>query len=293
MSDRADYSSSVYIGKRYGSLTVIDYIHGRFNVRCDCGFEKTVKCNNVIGGRTMTCGRYECKYHQKTMNYYGKYGELVREVGEDTEKEICDKLVAMGYTVERTPSSGDYGVDLIFTCNNGDRAAIQIKNNQKTKQKTGVHAIQEVFSGGLFYDCNKFVVISYTGYTDNAIKIADKLGVMLCDENFRLFEKPNYHFNTKHFWNVNGVYEPMSVTFRREGWDNSHCERFYNMTYEQVKELQEKRKIRKSQLLYCKEHDMSYQYINYRMKTMGMTFEQAVNEPKHTNGRPRKQGVAV
>lgn len=291
--NKKDYSSAEYIGRRYGSLTVIGYIHGRFEVRCDCGFEKTVKCNNITNGKTVSCGRHECEYHIKAMNYYGKYGEIVKEVGEKTENEIYTRLEKMGYKMQKTPFSQDYGVDIIFTCNNGDKAAIQIKNNQKTGSKTSVHAIMEVFSGGLFYDCNKFVVISYTGYTDNAIKMANKLGVMLCDENFNLYEQENkYHFSVKHYWNVNGIIEPMINTFRREGWEGEPG-RFVGKTYEQVKEYYKNRNIRKSQVEYCKEHGFSLQYVEYRMKQMGMTFEQAVSEPKHTNGRPRKQGVSA
>lgn len=293
MCDKNDFSDPDFIGKRYGNLTVLKYIGGQFLTKCDCGFEKQVKCSSIVNGRTTTCGRHICEYHKKAMNYYGKHGELVREVGEETENEIYEYLVNLGYSVERTPVSGDYGVDLICIGRKGERVAIQIKNNKTTRSKTDVHAVQEVFSGGHYYDCDKFAVVSYTGYTDNARKMADKLGVMLCNEKCELYNaNQRFHGNIKNYWVVNGIVEAMVDTFRREGWDDD-TSRYVNMTYEQVKEYYKDKSERKNQLKIIAEKGLSVSMVEYRMKHMGMTFEQAVNEPKRTMGRPRKQGESA
>ena len=289
MSEKNNFTDPDYIGRRYGNLIIIGYEHGQFIVRCDCGFEKPVKCSALINKKTTTCGRVECEYHKNVMNYYGKHGSLVRRIGENTENEVCSWLEKLGYTVKQTPTSGDYGVDIICIGRDDKLVAIQVKNNATTKAKADVHSVQEVYAGGKYYDCDKFAVVSYTGYTDNAKKMADKLGVMLCNEKCELFDfTAHFHFNTKHFWIVDGKTEPMSETFKRHGWDFNHLDRFNGMSYEEVKKYFEKAEERKKQLELLKKYGVSAQKVDYRMKHMGMTFEQALFEPNRQMGRPHK-----
>lgn len=292
--NKNDFSDPLYIGMRYGNLTILEHIGNTFKVRCDCGFEKQVKCSAVNNGKTVSCGRHECEYHKMAMNYYGKYGEIVREVGIKTEQEVFSYLLSLGYKVEQTPISSDYGVDIICIGRKGERVAIQIKNNQKTKSKTSVQAVMEVFAGSKYYDCDKCAVVSYTGYTENARKMADKLGVLLCNEKCELYDfSAELPINTKYIWVVNGKEEPMMKTFREHGWDGSHLKRFVGMTYEEVKKFFINTEVRKERLIKIKEKGLSKQYIDYRMNVMGMTFEEAINAPKVQMGRPRKQGVAI
>lgn len=291
--DIIDFTDPSFIGKKYGNLTILEYIGGQFMAKCDCGFKKTVKCSAIVNRKTTTCGRLECKYHKNAMNYYGKHGELVREVGALAEKNISDWLVSLGYTVKQTPISQDYGVDIICVGKDKKLVAIQVKNNASTKSKVNVHAVQEVYAGGVYYGCEKFAVVSYTGYTDNAKKMADKLGVMLCNERCELFkEEERFPINTKHTWIVNGIEEPMLTTFKRNGWDCHNVYRFTEMNYEQVKQYFEQLEKKNENIRIRKELGVSQSKIAYRMKHMGMTFEQAVSEPNRTMGRPRKD-VAV
>lgn len=291
--EKNDFTDPDYIGRRYGNLTIIGYSHGQFITKCDCGFEKPVKCSAIINGKTATCGRVECDFHVNNMKYWGKKGELISQLGEKAEKEIYDLLESYGYTVHKTPRSGDFGVDIICIGRKGGKVAIQVKNNFSTKSKANVHSVQEVYAGGIYYGCDKFAVVSYTGYTDNAKKMADKLGVMLCNEKCELFkEEEHFPINTKYTWVINGVEEPMQVTFKREGWDFSHLNRLCDMTYDQVKDYFDKLKRKKENVKTRKELGISGQKIAYRMKHMGMTFEQAISEPNKTMGRPRKD-VAV
>ena len=288
--DKNDFTDPSYIGKRYGNLTVLDYLGGQFIVKCDCGFEKPIKCSAVVNRKAVTCGRIECEYHKNAMNYYGKHGELVREVGVLAEKNISDLLVSLGYTVKQTPTSQDYGVDIICVGKDKKLVAIQVKNNASTKSKVDVHAVMEVYAGGVYYGCEKFAVVSYTGYTDNAKKMADKLGVMLCNERCELFkEEEHFPINTKHTWVVNGIEEPMLTTFKRNRWDCHNVYRFTEMNYEQVKQYFEQLEKRNENIRIRKKLGVSQSKIAYRMKHMGMTFEQAVSEPNRTMGRPRKR----
>ena len=293
-SHKKDFSDPEYIGMRFGNLTVLKYEHGQFIVRCDCGFEKPVKCSALINKKTTTCGRVKCEYHNRAMDYFGKHGSIVRKIGENTENEVKSWLEKLGYTVQSTPCSGDYGVDLICTGKDGSLVAIQVKNNATTKAKASVSAVQEVYAGGKYYDCVKFVVVSYTGFTDNAKNMADKLGVMLCNERCELFDfSKSSHFNTKHFWVVDGNVEPMIETFKRNGWYSKNIGRFADMTYEQVKKHFENKELRKQQSKIMEKYGVSEQKVYYRMTKMGMTFEEAVTEPNKTMGRPRKKEDAV
>lgn len=285
-----DFSDPAFIGKRFGHLTVVKHVGGNFTVKCDCGFEKSVKCSAVNNGKTTTCGRRECEYHVKNMNYLGKYGELVREVGEETENNAYQMLLNRGYNVKKTPTSSDYGVDLIITDESGKKTAIQVKNNKETKSRTGVHAVMEVFSGGHYYDCDSFAIMSFTGYTDNAIKMAKKLGVELCDEKFELIDiSEKLHFNVKYTWTINGKTEAMINTFRKNGWDAHSIERFVGMTFEEVKNKMDLISKKRINAELRKEKGVSQEMVYYRMKKMGMTFEEAISTPKVTQGRPRKQ----
>ena len=180
MIEKNVFSDPDYIGRRYGNLVILGYSHGDFITKCDCGFEKPIKCSAIINGKTSTCGRVECQYHVERLKYYGKDGALVAHIGAKTEKEVYSLLKSYGYTVVQTPFSGDFGVDIICLSKKGERVAIQVKNNYSTQSKANVHAVQEVYAGCKYYDCVKFAVVSYTGYTDNAKKMADKLGVFPC-----------------------------------------------------------------------------------------------------------------
>jgi len=283
-----NFSDPAYIGKRYGNLVITGHVNGSFTVKCDCGFEKQIKATAVVNGKSTTCGRCECKYHMSAMNYLGKHGAIVRQIGENSEIEVYNWLKKLGYQVKRTPSSGDYGVDIIAIGRDNSYVAIQVKNNKTTEQEVGVSAVQEVYAGGKFYDCDKFAVVSYTGYTANAKTIADKLGVMLLTEKCELYDfSKKFSINTKHFWLVDGSVEPIIETFRKNGWGDNY-ERFVNMDYQQVKKYFDHIAEKKERVKLCKEKDISQQFVHYRMKTMGMTFEQAISTPKVQTGRPRK-----
>ena len=285
-----DFSNPEFIGKRFGHLTVQKYIGGRFVVKCDCGFEKTVKCSSVNNGKTTTCGRKECEYHVRNMNYLGKYGELVREVGEETENDAYRMLLSHFCDVKKTPTSGDYGVDLICTDEFDNKTAIQVKNNKASHARTGVHAVMEVFAGGHFYDCDMYGIISCTGYTENAIKMAIKLGVALYDEKYEPIDVTmGKHPNVKYTWVVDGKEEPMVKTFRDNGWNGKDIKRYYGMTYEEVRNHFLATDMRKENIDAIKKLGLSLQMVTYRMNVMGMTFEEAISTPKLTPGRPRKQ----
>jgi restriction system protein len=96
--------------------------------------------------------------------------------GELFEWWVAEGLRRQGWHVELTPSSGDYGADLIAT-KDGQRTAVQVK--RYTKQ-VGVSAVQQAFAGAVHWKCTATMVItSSAGYTPAARNLAGATGTTL------------------------------------------------------------------------------------------------------------------
>lgn len=71
------------IGKRFGQLTVLETFQSEKGYRmcrchCDCGKDTTVYFNNLISGRTRSCGCLMEKYRRKYRDLSGKkFGEIL------------------------------------------------------------------------------------------------------------------------------------------------------------------------------------------------------------------------
>lgn len=85
----------------------------------------------------------------------------------------------MGYKTEVTKASGDQGVDLILHDINF-KYAVQAK---RYSDKVSNSAIQEVFAGMKFYNCNKAMVVTTNYFTPSAVALAQKNGVELFDRD--------------------------------------------------------------------------------------------------------------
>lgn len=87
-----------------------------------------------------------------------------------------------GYKIERTPISGDLGVDLIAS-RNGDRVAIQVK---RYTGSVGRSAISDAVAGMAQYKCTRSSVVTNSVFTPLARKLAYTNHCMLIDrENLR------------------------------------------------------------------------------------------------------------
>jgi restriction system protein len=106
--------------------------------------------------------------------------EPVKSDGIAFEHACLAALVHAGWEGSLTKSTGDQGVDIIARKN--DRSiAVQCKNY---KAPVGNGAVQEVHSGKAFYEADWAIVVSPSGFTDSAIQLANKLGVLLIDPSF-------------------------------------------------------------------------------------------------------------
>lgn len=93
-----------------------------------------------------------------------------------------------GYTVKRTRYQKDHGVDLILTTPKGTKIAIQAKKLGQRKGRVGAKALGEVIRGQKYYNCDKAMMVTNQGYTEQAREEARKIGIELVDrENLIAF----------------------------------------------------------------------------------------------------------
>ena len=101
--------------------------------------------------------------------------ELDSLSGVEFEEFLAGLFRAQGYAAELTPTSGDYGADLIL-CKDGRRIAVQAK---RYVGSVGVAAVQEALSGMAYYQCHTAWVIATGAFTPNALELAQKSGVKM------------------------------------------------------------------------------------------------------------------
>lgn len=110
--------------------------------------------------------------------------------GIDFECYCADLLRKNGFnSVTVTPSSGDYGADIIAE-QNGVRYAIQCKCYSSD---IGVDAVYQVSGGMKYYKANVGVVLTNRYFTKQAMELANNIGIILWDRDFllKLIEKSN------------------------------------------------------------------------------------------------------
>jgi len=94
-------------------------------------------------------------------------------------ENLCfQKLRSQGWDVKETPLSGDQGVDLIASIDDL-RLCIQCKDHQKA---IGNKAVQEVYAGKKYWLGTHAVLISRSGFTKSAQKLALSSNVILINE---------------------------------------------------------------------------------------------------------------
>jgi hypothetical protein len=99
--------------------------------------------------------------------------------GGELECFLEEVFSELQYSVERTGKSGDQGVDLICV-KDGHRIAVQVKGYLDSVPNT---AIQEAFTGMVFYKCDACAVITNSRFTSSGKNVADVVGCALIDEN--------------------------------------------------------------------------------------------------------------
>lgn len=81
-----------------------------------------------------------------------------------------------GYRVKLTPSSNDFGADLLLKSK--EEIVVQAK---RYKNKVGIKAVQEIVSAKNYYQANQAWVVTNNFFTSQAVKLANASNVKLID----------------------------------------------------------------------------------------------------------------
>jgi hypothetical protein len=100
-----------------------------------------------------------------------------KDSGVEFERECAELLSRLGYTVQKTKRSGDFGVDII-----AQRTSLSFAIQSKChSQPVGISGIQEVLGGRKHYRTDYSVVISASGFTTAARELASSSRVILAN----------------------------------------------------------------------------------------------------------------
>lgn len=288
------YASNEWIGKRNGHLTAIGRDGSLFICRCDCGNELAVRPVELFTRKTKkVCGEPDCQYS----SVVHRERQARKKEGIAYERKIENMLTEKGYNAKVTKGVGDFGVDIIIANEDGSLTAIQCKMQEAP---AGVDAIQEVYAGGRFYDCTKFAVICESGFSNQAIIMARKLGVYLCDGDFdmpRDIESyadgllPVFHGNKKSekLYEINGEKKTKADWCAIYGKPQYQVDKLLKQgcTLETALKTAKVSPYKQYSVRgvdgniseICKYFDVLVPTVTYRMNHMGMTLEEAIFTP--------------
>lgn len=119
--------------------------------------------------------------HEQWQKHYGSLhvDELKKLSGTEFEEYLAELFKSQGYQVEMTPSTGDYGADLIL---HKDQQLIAVQAKCYVGS-VGVSAVQEALSGMAYYSCDSAWVVTTGNYTANAVELARQSKVCLLGSN--------------------------------------------------------------------------------------------------------------
>jgi len=107
----------------------------------------------------------------------------IREIdvmqGVEFEEFLAVLFESLGYHVETTPASGDFGADLILS-DGHNRIAVQAKRYSQT---VSVSAVQEAHSGKTHYKANEAWVVTNQDFSKAAYDLAASTGVRLINRD--------------------------------------------------------------------------------------------------------------
>lgn len=121
--------------------------------------------------------RLEQRHHLKA-RFSIDFSTMNELSGVEFENLLMDKFVAMGFKVESTPKSGDFGADLIVENNEGSRIVVQCK---RFKSRVNLQAVQEVVGAMGHYAGDMGIVITNNSFLNSAIKLAESHDIELWD----------------------------------------------------------------------------------------------------------------
>ena len=103
-------------------------------------------------------------------------------------EEFCSHLLMYigafnGGNIHTTKKSGDFGADLIISCLDGKKIAVQCK---RSDYNIGISAVQEVVASKTYYRADACMVLTNRKFTPSAKNLAISNGVVLCDRRYSI-----------------------------------------------------------------------------------------------------------
>ena len=95
--------------------------------------------------------------------------------GRAFEKYLCAQFRHLGYRVTLTDYSHDYGADLILR-RRGEKIVVQAKRYERN---VGIAAVQEAVGSVAYYDADRAMVVTNSGFTKSARNLARQNNVEL------------------------------------------------------------------------------------------------------------------
>ncbi len=114
---------------------------------------------------------------RKTDISFFEKNQIKSLTGTEFEQLLLELFQKMGYKVELTKVTGDFGADLIIS-KNGKKSIIQAKRYDKT---VGVRAVQEIISARSHYKIYDAYVVVSSSFSRAAMELADDARVFLID----------------------------------------------------------------------------------------------------------------
>lgn len=117
------------------------------------------------------------KFYLEQIKVYNNLtlSDVDRLTGEDFELLLANLFTKIGYTVRTTPTTGDYGADLLLFTNN----TVTVVQAKRYKSNVGVSAVQEIVSAKPMYSATHAMVVSNAEFTQQAHTLAQANNVRL------------------------------------------------------------------------------------------------------------------
>lgn len=276
------------IGKIYGDYKIISAENldknPQYVIRCNkCGADRKISAiKQAFENRTdFHCGNHSIKFDE---SYIGKKKNFltVREISRLENGHRCFVCECdCGNFTKIEPTMWDKGIVKSCGC---------LSESLKLEHTEELDRLRRIY-GGMIQRCYNQSSIAYENYGGRGIKICDEW--RNSRDKFIEWALNNGYSNDLSIdrIDVNGNYEPSNCRFAtiemqienrrpKEEWKKPKKRKLKTLTINgETKTLQE----------WYKKYNTSEQAVRYRMKTIGMSLEQAIQTPKICYGRPRKQ----
>jgi len=145
-------------------------------------------------------------------SYKNRFQDFTPQDFEDFISLLFEK---MGYSVEQTNYSGDFGADLIVSLNEV-KTAIQVKRYNETN-KVGVSEINQVIGARDYYKCEHALIISTSSYTAQGKQLAAKTNVNCWEWSDLVKAISEIFWDNKDYYSFYGI----------SNSENNNGEKFY------------------------------------------------------------------